>query len=29
MHSPKWLKLVSGKQSDVLGWIKRYREEAG
>jgi len=29
MHSPKWLKLVSGRQSDVLGWIKKHREETG
>jgi hypothetical protein len=29
MHSPKWLKLVSGRSSDVLGWINRRREEGG
>jgi len=25
LHSPKWLKLVAGKQADVLKWIKRHR----
>ena len=26
MHSPKWLKLVSGKSSDVLKWISANRD---
>lgn len=25
LHSPKWLKLVSGKQADVVKWIKKHR----
>ena len=27
MHSPKWLKLVAGKPTDVLKWIKIHRDE--
>jgi hypothetical protein len=29
MHSPKWRKLVSGKPTDVLRWIKNHRENKG
>ncbi len=28
IHSPKWLKLVAGKPSDVLRWIKNHRDKA-
>lgn len=27
MHSPKWLKLVSGKKTEVLKWISENREK--
>ena len=26
LHSPKWLKQVAGKPTDVLKWIKKHRE---
>jgi hypothetical protein len=26
MHATKWLKLLSGKPSDVLKWISAYRD---
>jgi hypothetical protein len=29
MHSPKWLKLVTGKPTDVLKWIKDNRDKIG
>ena len=28
LHNPKWLKLVQGKPTDVLRWIKLHRAEA-
>lgn len=28
IHSPKWLKLVAGKPSDVLRWIKNHQDKA-
>jgi hypothetical protein len=27
MHSPKWLKLIAGKPTDVLKWTKNHRDE--
>jgi hypothetical protein len=29
IHCPKWLKLVSGKPTDVLKWIKNHRDKMG
>jgi len=29
MHSPKWLKLVAGKPTDVLKWLKNHRDKTG
>ena len=29
IHSPKWLKLVAGKPTDVLRWIKNHRDKTG
>lgn len=26
LHSPKWLKQVAGKPTDVLKWIKKHRD---
>jgi hypothetical protein len=28
MHNPKWLKLVAGKPTDALNWIKQHRQDA-
>ncbi len=28
MHSTKWLKLLAGKQTDVLKWISTYRGQS-
>jgi len=29
IHSPKWLKLIAGKPTDVLKWIKNHRGKTG
>ncbi len=29
VHSPKWLKLVAGKPTDVLKWIRNHRGKTG